>query len=104
MHRFAVVLCLIAGCQSDVCDELEDRSFESVEALPCGAVNCAWGIDLRSGRFTWKHDTVVDVGSYACDAESISATRDADGATFSASYDEASDALTWDGKSYRATR
>ena len=105
MHRFAAVgLCLVAGCQSDVCAELEDRSFESVEVLPCGAVNCAWAIDFRSGRFSWKHDTVVDVGSYACDAESISATRDADGAGFAGSYDEASDTLTWDGKRYRSIR
>ena len=96
-----LLLCFAVGCDGSTCDDLQDRSFESVELLPCGATTCRWGLDFRNGRFSWKHDTVVDSGSFACDGNAISATRDQDGAALGGSYDEATDTLTWDGRTYQ---
>jgi hypothetical protein len=102
----AVACVACVGCQDDVCDDLQDRRFTSVELLPCNTptqqMDCNWTLDFRSGRFVWQHDDVDEGGSYSCGTDDISATSDT-GAVYSGGYDTDTDVLEWDGRPYRPT-
>src|SRR5690606_29799909 len=97
----------LAACAgNDLCASLQGRRFESVELLDCGMdangdpVACNWTLDFRNGRYAWTRGAVQEIGDYTCDADTITGTTD--DVTRTATFDEASGVMTWEGEAYRS--
>ena len=86
------------------CEGVAGTSFESVEQYECGIskkgkVLCNWSIDLSfEGDYLWSYSDVGEGGEYACKDGTITLSNNP---TLSASFDVATDTLTWDGIEYQ---
>lgn len=61
------------------CDELNGQTWQSVDQLDAGrSVNgmakMHWKLGFENGQFRWRYADVVEMGTYACDANTLSLT------------------------------
>jgi hypothetical protein len=105
-----LLLVVVASCtvdgtitaQQGPCPALEQHTFASVDQLECGlgpdgVSSCTWHLTFdASDQYEWQHSDVGGGGHVTCDGARV--TPDSD--NVSATYDDASHALTWDGEVY----
>lgn len=107
-----LLLPFLMGC-SDLLDDtsggacvLDGREhFSSVEELECGlgpdgVVLCHWSLTLSAdGTWTWVGSDYGDGGTWTCSGSEL-AGQHAGGQSVEASWDAATEILTWDGVAY----
>lgn len=96
-----VLALLLSACLpvSGDCPWTGNAGFVSVDPLPCGqGVTCNWTLSFVDGDFAWGHDEVLEEGIYSCSGDTLTGTTDTD--TYSGTWDEAAQVLTWEGEDY----
>ncbi len=96
--------------ESGACIELEGRRFESIDDKECGLVPpghppalCKWSVsfasrDEASSHFQWFYSDVGSTGQIVCDGSAITSVINPHQVT--ASYDPATNQLTWEDVTY----
>jgi hypothetical protein len=90
------------------CARLSGATFMSLDQLECGrgpdgGARCQWRINFTSATiFDWQHSDFVESGTYTCAGNTITAQRQS-GGPITATFDSATQRLTWDGVLYASS-
>ena len=88
----------------DACQEIEGRTYLSVEQYECGLGPdgpelCTWSISFANGEYDWAYSDIGATGSYTCDGAVITGMSSA--TQFDGFLDQETGILTWNSIDYQ---